>query len=542
MLRNKSLISGQIIILCFIGSKLLAFDHLLCEDDFQERLITPEHILNDFLPADNEQKKKYHILLNTFFKGDSLFLKGDISLAEKNYDLGLTIANDLGLTWHSIIINCRMGFMYYWTADFSKADKHFNESRQLIAGAKSIKDTLAVLESCLFSVIRDETNIDSVLGSLQIRDLFNTKPDCFSNQRKCKFYFLKAFQYKAETRYNLFSDAINIAERSLKSSFSHSQFWIFLIRLQQAELYNKYNDFNLALDFLNELEMKVNNKEFQSFQYFVYADLGETYGRLHKFIQAQKYYEKADKYVQDGHHIFMVAYHLHKGAVYEKLKLFQKAWASYKLAEQIYCNHNIKDERLAKVFWYLSSISRSLKNENAELTYLEKAEEILQKHPDPYLELYVISRLGMHYFVRERYDLAIFIFNLVLDDLDKVLHDETYFKSRYAYFVLSEYPYLLRKRAHAFYYISKKNDYELVPLQNSYQDLKNLLALNLKLYDELTYEQSKKASLSIIRDTYNDIINVGYELYRKTDNDSIAHELFYYAEKSKAHMLNSFIS
>jgi len=539
----KALVSGQIIIVCLISSILFASDFTIYKNDYQNKLITPEHILYDFLPADSDQKNIYQILLNHFLDGDSLFLAGEILQAERHYNKGLGIARDLNLTWQSIIINCRLGFMYYWTANFEQAEKHYKDSWQLIIGESTIKDTLAVIESYVLSSMIDITEFSSLLEVLKLDDLFHNEFYPFSDQRKSKFHFLKAMSYKEEAEYNLYSNELYSAEQLLNKSFPGSPLWIFLIRLQQAELYIKYHEFNLALEFLNELEMQVSSKKkYKSFQYFVYSNLGETYTRLRDYMQAQKYYEKADKFVLDSHHIFMAEYHLIKGYVYEKLNSYSEAKASYKIAEQIYYDHNIQDERLAKVFWYLASISKSLKNESAELDYLGKAEEILQNHPDPNLKLFIIRRLGLYYYVRERYDLAIFIFNLVLDDLDKVLHDETYFKSRYAYFVNFEYPFLLRKRAHAFYYISKKNDYDLVPLQNSYCDLKNLLEINLKLYDQLTYEQSKKASLSLIRYTYNDIINIGYELYRKTNNDSIAHELFYFAEKSKAHMLRSFVS
>ncbi len=79
-------------------------------------------------------------------------------------------------------------------------------------------------------------------------------------------------------------------------------------------------------------------------------------------------------------------------------------------------------------------------------------------------------------------------------------------------------------------------------MKHSYSDLKDLLNLKMKMFNELSVEKSKEVSLRDIRSTYNDLINVGYNLYEVINSDSIVVELFDIAEKSRAHILKSYIS
>lgn len=539
----KRFISTYLILLLIYASNLFAVDVSGYKSNLHDRLITPEPILNDFIPANDEQERKYQSLLDNFFMGDSLFLIGEIKMAGNNYNSGLIIAKDLNLLWHSIILHCRLGFMYYWTTDMELSEEHYEASRHLITKTTGIKDTLSVIESYTQSFLRDEIELSDMQNPVNLKSLLSLDGSYFSDERRSKFYFLRALSLNGETKYNLQLKELHKSEKLLDSLNKNSQLWLFFIRSQQAEYYNHFSDYNLANEYLKELALQVNNeKKFNCFKFRIYYQLGESYIFLRKYDMADKYFNEISESASGISHEYYIGYNLLIGYVYEQLGDYKNSRVSYKLAENICSDKNIRDERLARVYWHLASISRSLNHEDAELHYLTEAEKILQIYPNPYLESFVIKSLGLYYYKREDYSLAIFIFNFMLDDVEKLIDNEEYFRNQYPYIVTADYQYILRKRGHAFYYISKNNNFDIVTLNQSYLDLKNLLKLRIKIYDQLSYEQSKKTLLYKIRTTYDEIINVGYDLFEKTGDDAIAHELFQFAEKSKAYILKSYIS
>ncbi len=539
----KRLLIIRFVLICLSAWIFFHTDAKELKNSYMNSLLTPEHILKDFIPKNAEENRKYQILLDNIFCGDSLFMKGEIPQATRCYDNGLNIANELNLDWQAIIMHNRLGFTYYWSANFKNSDIHYEASRKLIDRSNSVQDTIAVIESFVLSSWNEDYQVSDFLKSMNLEIILSENLNQFSNTRQAKLLFLKALLYNIEDKYNISLSELYKAQQLLNPQNTSFQMWHFLINLNQASNYYYCKDYSLALELMKELySLAKSKKEFVFFEYYLNTKLGAIYSKLNDYHNAKNHFLEISDIVSGRQHINFAEYYINFGYAYERLGYPAKAMDSYKLAEKILDKNSIQDERLALLYWYLASLSRSMNNEEANFNYLNKAEQILQIYPDPILESYVVSRLGNYYRKREEYGLAIFIYNLFLDDLDKLINDDDYFKSQYQYLILSDYQSILKGRAHSFYFLSKSKNFKLVPLKQSYQDLKKLLALKMKILDQLNYEQSKKTSLYEIRMIYNDIINIGYDLYSKTRNDSIAYELFEFSERGKAHLLKGFMS
>jgi len=529
-----------LILFSFISSeKLLAIN--------QTKFLTPEPLLINPPEQYTIDTVLFNSLVNSIYKGDSLLISGNFVEAEKTYKGGISSVNDMKIPWYKILLYNRIGFVNYWQTDIDESIKFYYKSLTILADQNVILDSLAYLETIVLFRINSIYNRkylsyemikENVLDSISDR-IFKTQG------RKLKFHFLNALQADINSDFEVLRTEIKYAERYLAGLPPGNSFWPFLVRLQQGLYYKRLTDYNLAIRYFNELEQKVQReKELEQFKYHVYINLVFLNSQLERYTIAAEYIQKLDSlpHTHQYHPYYCLDY-VRIGEVYKKLGMYNEALKSFRIAEDILIQNGIQDENLVYVYYFLAMYYKDVEqNEETTLKYLQSAENIMNQHSAPFLDDYIVYELGNYYYMRKDYDLAIIIFNLVLDDIERLLSDEKYFKNRYPYLTRSPYLTILNYRGAAFYYLSEQKDFELVALEQSYQDYKYLLLLHEKMLREHGYEESKIASLGQVRDDFQNLFEVTYTLFRQTSNNSYLNELFSYSEQSKAYMLKNYIS
>jgi CHAT domain-containing protein len=515
----------------------------LCSAVPETRLIVPEPVFYDDNLVNESCSGEYNRLQEALGKGDSLFMKGETEKAAQQYLSGCSIAGELNLPWHQVIFNCRLGFTNYWSGNFAASEQYYNRSLELISKTEEIRDTIALLETLIFI---NEMNHDKVYSSVRsdrLSGLRETDPHVFGNgHRRSKYHFLKAFSYTGENRFLFFLDEMNKSEQLLHAPAANYKLWKFLIKYKQAEYYVFVHDYGTASEYLEALNSQSDSdKELKSFKLHVYYCLVDVYNRSRNYDVSYKYARKLAGMIAGKTHQVFLNYNLFIGFCYQRLGFYAEALSFYKLAEQICEKNHVGDERLARVCWFLANVSRDLNDNEAEFRYLKEAEQILQAYSAPYLKPHILKALGVYYIKRKEYEKAISVYNFMLGDLERYLSDDEYFHSRYLFLVTSDYLFFIEKRGYAFYFLSKDNDFAPEPLWKSYDEYKDALKLGIKIYNRFTYEQSKKYELPRLRYAYDNLINVGYELY-KIVGDTVGQELFQFSENSKACMLKNFLS
>ena len=350
--------------------------------------------------------------------------------------------------------------------------------------------------------------------------------------------------YNIDNKYDEIENEIKKTERILNSLPEIKKIWFFYLKLTEGEFYTRVNDYPLAVHYLNELEYKAEHeKELEKLKYFIYAELLQAYTYIKQYNKATKYIEKLQPYLPQKPHPFFYISYINIGEVYGKFGKYDKTISYYHKAENVLKQHGIEDAKLLYVYLYFAIYYKEVKqDQEMMLKYLHKAEDIGNRYYDPYLESYIVRELGKYYYYKKEYDLAIIIFNQELEDVVKLVSDEEYFKSRYLYLSRSSYLSNLDFCAAAFYYLSEQKGFDMIALKQSYENYKYLVLLKDKMFNEDELESSKIYSLKKLRKAYENLFEVGYALYKQTNDDSYLFELFSYSESSKAYMLKNFVS
>lgn len=514
--------------------------------DYQRKLLVPEPILvQDNFPELSDTSQISQIILSVY-TGDSLFLSGDLIKALQIYSEGFELAQGSDNTWFNILLSNRLGYTNYWSLNFQEASECYQRSLELVKREEEIMDTLLVMESIVY--FRECNEIPPMIDGDLIQTLFNDylNMDSIGNNptRNVKFHLLEALWHHEEMNFHFEKQELQKAEKQLFRGNQNQQLWLFLIRLSQMNYYSHIKEHELVADFLSELSTQVTEDvKFHTFRYFVLYFQCQVSSFKKNYKKAKEFADRLATYIGNKKHPYFYYDYILLGWIYHKSGNKEEALNCYHNAKEILDINNIKDERLALIYWYLAYFyQRALSDEEMSLQYLRRAETVLIEHPDFHLETYVYADLGNYYYRKKDFDLAIMTFNIILNDLDQLLTDETYFKTRYPYLQHSSYFYNLEKRAKAFYYLSKGNNYDLVPLKSSYRDYKDLLTLQQKIFEETDYEDSKIAVLEELRRISNSLLNVGYTLFAESGNDSLPDELYEIMEGSKAYMFKRYCS
>jgi CHAT domain-containing protein len=514
--------------------------------DYQKKLLVPEPILQQYNSTTLPDIEAVSPIIVSVYRGDSLFLSGNLDLARSVYNEGHRLAEESGDIWLSVLLGNRLGFSNYWLMNFQSAGENYFRSLELITNATEIEDTLLLLESIVFfrkcndmlPVTGEDYSLSKYSGYIE------NEPIGMKPARAAKYQMMQALWYHDEINFLEVKRDLKNADEQLSLSNQNQEFWLFLVRYYQAELYRQLNDYDLVKEFLTKLTKQVNEEShFSPYRYFIYflqCELSFTQG---DFKKAEYYANKIAPYIYKKTYPYFLQDRLLLGWTYQGAGNSEKALKYYLEAIQLLDINSIQDERLAKVYWYLANFHRTvLSDTEMSYHYLQLAETVLNDHPDFYMESFVYYDLGNYYFYRKDFDLAIITFNMMLDDLDQLISDDDYFKIRYPHIIRSRYLLILEKRAKAFYYLSKSKNFDLISLKSSFRDFKDLLLLQKKVFEETGFEESKISVLKALRHTSNNLLNVGYTLYEENRNDSLANELFEILEGGKAYMLKKYTS
>ncbi len=512
----------------------------------QQVLLTPEPILTSPLKVFSIKKEPNKLLLKSIYTGDSLFISGDLTKAESAYKDGLQAVESLKIPWYNVILYNRIGYVNYWLLDIDESLEYYAQSLMIIHSQPIILDSLAYLEAFTYISINSRYNKEYSVHVKSDADRINIiSNETFKNPvRKLKFHLLRTYLMINESRFDEFDTEMKLAEPLLKDLPSRNKFWPFLMRFYQGHYYRLLRDHNLAIRYLNELEHQVmHEKELRDFKYFVYICLLELNNNLHRYQAAAECIKQLTPYLENQLHPFFYIDYVKIGEVYKELGLFEEALHYFKTAEKIILEHGIQDEKLVYIYYYLAMYYKEIEwDMDMMLKYLHMAENIMNQFSDPYLESFIVYELGKYYYQKQEYDLAIIIFNLVLDDLDRLISDEQYFKSKYPHLARTPYLTILDYCAASFYYLSEQKNFEMVSLKHSYENYKQLVLLYEKMFRERGFEESKIATLKGVRKAFENLFEVGFTLYQRTKNNSYLNELFTYSERSKAYMLKNIVS
>lgn len=515
----------------------------------QNKFLVPEPVLFQPIPQNSDQEKEYDYFLTSIYTGDSLFISGDLKGAERAYREGLSVSGQMNMPWNRIILLNRLGFTSIWLSENDQSFEFYSQSLDLIRKQEEILDSLSYLEAFLFFRLKfrynrnyqEEMMPDQIIISSISEDIFKTP------SRKLKYHLLKANLLIFEEKYNGINNELKKANNSLKKISSVKKFWFFYLKLTEGNYCNLVRDYNLALRYYTELEQKVEKfKELDEFKNIIYKNLVDTYFFLKQYSKAAVYVEKLQPYLQETEHHYIFfddILILRIGEIYKELGQFDKAYSYFKLAEKNITQESVEDKRLFYVYYYIALYYEEVQHDQEMmLIYLHRAEKIINRFYDPYLESFIVTELGKYYYYKKEYDLAIITFNRNLDELDSLITDEKYFKSRYLYLSRSNFLNNLDYYAASLYYLSEQNNFDKITLEQSYKSYKNLVLLHEKMLNNQEFEASKFNSISSTRKAFENLFEVGYALYKLTNDNSYLNELFSYSEQSKAYLLKNFVS
>ncbi|MBN1597936.1 MAG: CHAT domain-containing protein [Bacteroidales bacterium] len=540
----KILLSIELMVFLLVTVNCKAYNDDMLRQ-YQKELLVPEHILLYYAPNNQENSLLYSKLLETLKKGDQEVLNGNLPKSISYYQKSLEYAKHLKQIWLNILLLNRLGNSYYWQARFNSSEEYYTNALELIRSSNGIKDTLAFAESLIYCrILTSRLNTNQFISmESEIEDIFSNA-DIKDTLRNIKFSLLKA-QYGAEiSNTEILQNEIQNVEGNLKVKY-HT-YWHFLLSMEyfRAFYYYKLRDYNLAIKFFEDLEIQINkDNRYEYYRYFVNENLADIHMRVNNIDRAISYLGKNKDQLKIEPHLLHYNYYVLLAYINELIGNIQIAQYNYHKAEKLILSYNIKDYRLAFVFFYLSDFYKNKMNNNAmSFEYANMAEEILIEYPRPILEMFVVYILADYYYDHSDYEMAIFYCNLVLDDLNLLINDDEYFSSQYSVLVQSPWELILGKRALSFFYLSESKDFDLITLQQSYLDYSSLVKLELKFLSYFSFEETEVQILNRVQYNYYNLINVGYTIYEETGNDSIITVIFNLAEESRTPLLRSYLS
>jgi CHAT domain-containing protein len=541
----------KIVLLCFffifsITGWIFATNSALNWEVFQNKLLVPEPLLEKYTFSDLQKSRKYQYLLDAIVIGDSLYMDGKPDEACLFYRKGHTLAAGLNLYWLRILFYNRLGFSNFWNENLDTAIEYYTKAYNQVISSKIIEDTLAAFEAISFGIMYlnklpcSEKNIDCIWNIERLTD-----SGILNSQRKVKYFELRA-------AYSLWNNDLSgswsdlkKAESSINKDKRSFEVWLFLNTFYKA-LYFRYKiELQTSFEYLQALRIKTKyNPRLKIYYFNICYNLGIVLNYLNEYVSAKKVLEEIQPFANSKHYIHFYEYYLWLGNTYQSLGEISKTLQCYSKAEQILKRKNINDLNTLKLYLFqVIFYNTGIPDPEMELRYLHLAEEILNKFPDEiYYRAYIAYYLSDYYNYNGYYEKTIAYLNPQLKDIDSVLNSEEYFYTKLNSFTGSFYQSMLLKRSSAFYFLSKKNNYDTMLLKSSYEDLKDLVYLSTKIINEIDYEKSKFDDMIFLRYAYDDLINVGYELYRHSGNNFLLNELFHISENSSAILLRSYIS
>jgi CHAT domain-containing protein len=512
---------------------------------YQNKLLVPEPVINSLKITDEASHDVINNLRLTFYLGDSLFVAGQLSASCIYYEKALQSAQKLNLNQAKIICYNRIGFARYWLNQLELSRLNYSKSLTLIKKENDISDTLACLETYIFYRITDneispkETeSFDSLFFTLIMSD-----NSVMNLTRRAKYYFIRSGYALYNDNYNLLKSELVKFREVVEKDAEIPNVWLFYYRYFQAGYYDNISDFPLAKQYYLGLQKQVDDiPDFYPYKYLIYLRLCGLYKDYGLYHEAAKYIDRVFPFIRDKQNSYYCYDFLQIGYVYEMLGNNTGALSCYNRARSILNLNRVEDNRLVMVDWYLASYHRSVTHDvSKQLYYLNQAMQILDRYPDDYLESFIVSRIGALN-IPANNEKAIALLDPYLNNLDRLLNDEKYFREQCPFIIRSDYSAILNDRGKAYFYLSKKKSNDTLLLQKSYSDYQKALKLSIKIYNEAGFEDSKIFALNDLRKYYNDVFNVGYTLYQYTGNKAILPALFTFSEDSKASLLKSFLT
>lgn len=512
------------------------------EIGFRNELISGEPILAEL--KNSLPKSLFDEVLYEIGSGDSLLQNGYLEHAVIRYENAVELTNSYSLVWLKVLLYNRLGFASYWLVNIEKATTYYKESFRICSESNTIPDTLVVLESLVYlQECNQSINADNHSKHRNLIDVIEKWGGPKHPKRQLNFCILKSILYSNSFEYGKGIQQLNKAEELVSESTYSNFFWLFVVKYLKAHNYYAVRNNDLALAYLLELETQLGRlNATPPYYHFLTYLLCNIYLVNNELDLARKYAESMKNFIGGSSNIFFYSDYMTIGHVNQELDHASLALGNYMQALDILRENNIKDYRLAHLFYWLSRYYRlNLGDEVRSFQYIQEAEKVVQNTEPSYINSYIRFELGTHFFRKGEYEKAIEIFNTELDKLDELLYSDDYFRENFLVVTQTSFLTILMRRGAAKYYFARNRDFDPAILESSYNDFKAVLVLNKKLFSMNWFEASQLTSLAEMRFTFDNLINVGYELYLKTGNDTLVSELYKVAENSKSVILKNFL-
>lgn len=500
-----------------------------------------EPVFNQPGIADSEVLQEF---IHQFAKADSLWLAGMPDEARGVYLWLLDFGNSPLHPGLKALLHTRLGFLCYWLPDIDASMQHYTHVLDLHR-QYALTDTLLIYEALVFlDRYAKVLPSDGILLPQQEQSRILQWPGPGSDVRNIKYYYLKSILERNSYQRAAQWTALNHAERNVLESGHLPYYWLFLIRLGKGGYYYDIRNYQLAWGYFSDLEQTVNqDARLLYMRYSVISYSCEVNKRMgNEALAVEQARELFDELHRIRHPYFYYNY-LTIAMTLEEQGKYDEALRLYKESLQLLQSIKARQRQLVVNYYFLARHFKLYRHDNGrKLFYLEKARTLLPGIDDPSLSSYIVYELGTHYYRAGDYARAIDIFDRELDDLDRLLESDSYFISRYPALVQSDYLRVLQQRARAQYYLSKQQGFDIPLLYASYSDFRNMLNIYQGFMERQWFEESQLENLEEIRDAYNALFNVGYEIYLQTRSDSMYSQLFSLAEESKSYLLRRYLN
>lgn len=540
----KVFITLSVIILTAIFVSTDCFSRYYINNNFQSKLLVYEPLLSNanlVTPVSKEITTKINTII---LKGDSLMMNGEPYKACDFYSNGLTLSKNHKLQWHQVIFLNRLGFINYWIASYTKSYNFYKEAKGLLAIVKENIDTLAYLETVYYCELLDPSKAD--IDLVKVNSIINSiDASTYRNSRLAKYYFLYLNINRQARNYAAVQYEFPKIKKVINQCHNSRAFWLFSIRIEEANNYKRRGVSEVAIHFEKELIKQVKtNSQFKDYNYEVFLNLSESCFKTGQYKEGLNLLKEIQPIVEKDKHPNFYLYYLWFGLYNYMLGDSVLPEVYYIKAEKLLADFNIKDYRLARVYYFLSTSNPNTNTDTlSSLKYLLKAAEILKSSPLFYLESYVYNYIGYYYYNINDYPNAIKYYTFLLGKIDSLLKDDTYFKSQVPKLLQYQFLQTLFERGNSYFYLARDNNNNINYLNKAYSDFSNLNKLWTRLFDNLeNYEEFKVDILRSIRDCYSSQIDMGYTYYLITNNLQWCDWMFSLSQNSKVNLLNSHIN
>jgi tetratricopeptide (TPR) repeat protein len=366
----------------FIGFDLNA-SHL--PSDYQDRLLSPEPLLETLIPKNEILRKEIDNLQLNFYSGDSLFLAGQLNEAVPWYEKAVDNARTLNENWALLVCYNRIGFTRYWLNQFEESKFFYAKSVSIINQEKEILDSIAWYEARLLLKITEgmTSRSESILRDNFPGSVVLNQKNILQPARKVKYYFLQTRVAAYNNDFYQMKTILDEEKKILKKNTVTPTIWLFYYQLHLAKYYMFIEDFPLARQYYNELlKLVENDPAYAAYSYFIDFGIFDLNVREHNYVKADEYSGRLLAYLQGKQEISCYSDYLLIGYNYQQLGKNNLALINYKKAENILIRNNLIDDRLVLVYWYIAYYyDIASHNPGKQEYYLRTAKKLLDEYP-----------------------------------------------------------------------------------------------------------------------------------------------------------------